>query len=91
MNEAYLRKWHRRLGILFALFIFLQTLSGLILNLEDLVDIAAVTSWSNVLHRGGGEFGTVYRSLLGWGLLGMAVSGSLIFYKIWQRTRKKST
>jgi uncharacterized iron-regulated membrane protein len=88
MNEAYLRKWHRRLGFLFAVFIFLQALSGLILNLEDLVDIAAVTRWSNVLHRGGGEFGTVYRSLLGLGLLGMAVSGSLIFYNIWQRSQK---
>jgi uncharacterized iron-regulated membrane protein len=88
MNEAYLRKWHRRLGIGFAVFIFLQTLSGLILNLEDLVDIAAVTRWSSVLHRGGGEFGTVYRSLLGLGLLGMAASGSLIFHKIRQRSQK---
>jgi hypothetical protein len=88
MNEAYLRKWHRRLGIGLALFIFLQTLSGLILNLEDLFDIAAVTRWSSILHRGGGEFGTVYRSLLGLGLLGMAVTGSLIFQKIRQRTQK---
>jgi uncharacterized iron-regulated membrane protein len=88
MNEAYLRKWHRRLGIGFAVFIFLQTLSGLILNLEDLVDIAAVARWSSVLHRGGGEFGTVYRSLLGLGLLGMVFSGSLIFYNIRQRSQK---
>jgi hypothetical protein len=73
---------------LFALFIFLQTLSGLILNLEDLVDLAAVTRWASALHRGGGEFGTVYRSLLGLGLLGMAFSGSLIFYNIWQRSQK---
>jgi hypothetical protein len=91
MNEAFLRKWHRRLGIGFAVFIFLQTLSGLILNLEDLVDIAAVTRWASVLHRGGGEFGTLYRTVLGFGLLGMAISGGCIFLKIWQRTRKKGT
>jgi uncharacterized iron-regulated membrane protein len=89
MVEASLRKWHRWMGISLAVFIFLQALSGLVLNLEDLFEIAAVTGWSNVLHRGGSDFGTVYRTLLGLGLIGMAVSGSLIFYKIWQRTRKK--
>jgi hypothetical protein len=89
MNEAYLRKWHRRMGIVLAFFILLQTMSGLVLNLEDLFDIAALTGWSKVLHRGGGDWGTVYRSLLGLGLVGMAVSGSLIFYKIGQRARKK--
>jgi hypothetical protein len=89
MNEAYLRKWHRRLGLFFVLFIVLQTLSGLVLNAEDFFEIAAVTGWANVLHRRGGDFGTVYRTLLGVGLLIMAVSGSLIFYKIRQRTGKK--
>ncbi len=87
--KHYLRKWHRRLGLVFVIFIFLQTLSGLVLNAEDLFEIAAVTGWANGLHRGGGDFGTVYRTLLGLGLLGMAASGSLIYYKIWQRTRKK--
>jgi hypothetical protein len=89
MNEAYLRKWHRRLGIILALFILLQTASGVVLNLEDLVEIPLILGWANVFHRGGGDFGTVYRTLLGLGLLGMAASGSLIFYKIWQRTWKK--
>ena len=36
MNEAYLRKWHRRMGSGLAVFIFLQALSGLVLNFEAL-------------------------------------------------------
>ena len=89
MIEASLRKWHRWLGISIVLFVVFQALSGLILNLEDLFEIAAVTGWSKVLHRGLGEFGTVYRTILALGLLGMAFSGGLIFIKIRQRTRKK--
>jgi hypothetical protein len=89
MNEAYLRKWHRRLGIILAVFIFLQTGSGVVLSLEDLIEIPGILAWANVFHRGGGDFNAVYRTLLGLGLIGMAASGSLIFYKIWQRTRKK--
>jgi hypothetical protein len=89
MNEANLRKWHRRLGLVSVLFIVLQTLSGLLLNLEDLFEIRAVTVWSNVIHRGAGDFGTVYRTFLGVGLLGMGVTGGLIYFKFWQRTRKK--
>ena len=89
MDEAYLRKWHRRMGIFLALFILLQVGSGVVLNLEDLVEIPLILAWANVFHRGGGDFITVYRTLLGLGLIGMAASGSLIFYKIWQRTRKK--
>ncbi len=52
MIEASLRKWHRWLGISIVLFVVLQTLTGLILNLEDLFEVAAVTGWSKLLHRG---------------------------------------
>jgi hypothetical protein len=89
MNEVYLRKWHRRMGIILAVFIFFQAGSGVVLNLEGLFESPGILGWANVFHRGGGDFGTVYRMVLGLGLMGMAASGSLIFYKIWQRTRKK--
>ena len=88
MNEASLRKWHRWLGISIVLFVVLQALTGLILNLEDLFEIAAVTGWSKLLHRGGADFGTVYRTVLALGLLGLALLGGLIFLKIRQRTEK---
>ncbi len=87
MNEAYLRTWHRRMGIMLALFIFLQAASGLALNSETLVGIAGIAPWASFLHRGGGEFGTFDRSLLGLGLAGMAISGSLIYYRIWRRSQ----
>ena len=89
MIEASLRKWHRWLGLTIVLFVVLQSLTGLILNLEDLFEIPAVTRWSNVLHRGLGDYGTAYRTLLALGLLGMAFSGFWIYVKIWQRRRKK--
>lgn len=88
MNEAYLRKWHRRFGIVLALFVFLQAASGFILNSATLLSFPQLAAWANWLHRGGGDFGTIYRTLLGLALMAMAVSGSLIFFKVWQRTRK---
>ncbi len=88
MNEAPIRKWHRRTGISIVLFVTLQAITGLILNLDDFFEIASVDRWATLIHRRGGNFGTVYRTLLALGLLFMAVSGSLIFVKIRQRSRK---
>jgi hypothetical protein len=34
MDEAYLRKWHRTMGIILALFLFLQAASGALMALE---------------------------------------------------------
>lgn len=39
------------------------------------------------IHLGGGIVGTIYRLLLGLGIIVMAVSGGMIFFSI--RTRKK--
>jgi hypothetical protein len=41
------------------------------------------------LHHGGGAAGTIYRLALGVGMTAMAVSGSMIFFRIRARTRKK--
>jgi hypothetical protein len=40
------------------------------------------------LHFGGGSWGHLYRILLGLGLMGMAISGALIYLKIQARTKK---
>ena len=40
------------------------------------------------LHHGAGVVGVVYRILLGIGMVGMALSGSMIFFKIRVRTGK---
>lgn len=88
MTELYLRTWHRRCGIVLALFIFLQALSGVLLNFEDILEVPVILAWANFLHRGGGVWGAGYRTVLGLALMAMAGSGSLIFIKMWRRTRK---
>jgi len=40
------------------------------------------------IHHGGGSIGTVYRLLVGIGMLGMAISGIMIFFKIQARSKK---
>jgi len=88
MTEANLRQWHRTMGIILALFIFLQAASGALMALEMLLNLPGLSSPLTKLHYGGGPLGHIYRILLGVGLMGMAVSGSLIYLKIRARTRK---
>jgi len=107
MKEANLRRWHRNLGILLAVFIILQAGSGLLISLGELsvphthaheegqgslqTHEEAESFWHESLefiHHGGGTFGTIYRILVGVGLAGMAVSGSIIFFKIKSRSRR---
>lgn len=88
MEEAYLRKWHRRLGGLLAVFLFVQGFSGFLMALELLLGSPGLTGFLTRLHFGGGPLGHLYRCGLGLGLMGMATSGTLIFLKIRARTRK---
>ena len=41
------------------------------------------------MHHGGGAAATIYRLVLGFGTVAMAVSGSMIFFRIRARTRKR--
>ena len=107
MKEADLRRWHRRLGIIVALFIILQTGSGFLLSLGELsvphthANEGAYTpghaheegesNWHKALeliHYGGSTAGTIYRLVIGISLLAVAVSGSMIFFKMRSRFRK---
>lgn len=88
MEEAYLRKWHRTIGIILALFFFIQGATGTLMALEFFLGAPGLTGTLTQLHFGGGTLGHLYRILLGLGLMGMAASGSLIFLKIRARTRK---
>jgi hypothetical protein len=107
LKEAYLRRWHRNLGILLALFIILQAGSGLLISLgefsvphthanEEVYGSPqkyeeAESLWYKSLefiHHGRGTIGSIYRILVGIGFVGMAVSGSMIFFKIRSRSRK---
>ncbi len=95
MQEPDLRRRHRRLGIILALFIIIQAGTGLLLSLEKFLSLGMegpaveFMEFLALLHRGGGDLPRLYRVLLGLGLTGMAVSGSLIYFKIRARSRKK--
>jgi hypothetical protein len=88
MDEAYLRKWHRTMGIILAFFIFLQAASGALMALELALNSTGLFGVLTSLHFGGGSWGHLYRILLGLGLTGMAASGTLIYFKIQARKRK---
>ena len=85
MKEANLRKWHRTGGILFAFFIVVQALTGLILTLEDILG----TGWGDVfqtIHTHIEGAGEVNRVLAGFGMLFMACTGVWIWFMIRRRT-----
>lgn len=94
MKEADLRKWHRTLGGLLALFLALQGLSGAVLSFVDAAALqkagglpwwyGAASGW----HTGGEGVAEALRGALGVGLVLMAASGGLIYLKIRKRTRK---
>lgn len=100
MQEINVRKLHRRLGIVLALFLILQGISGLLFSLRDFLHQVVTTGpqgyqggvfWGKVmgtLHYGLGPVGSIYRLLLGFGLVVMAVSGAVIFLKIRARTAR---
>ncbi|MGQ9688738.1 MAG: hypothetical protein ACUVXF_08145 [Desulfobaccales bacterium] len=88
MDEAHLRQGHRTMGIILALFLLLQAASGAMLALERALKSPGLFGPLTSLHFGGGFLGQIYRILLGLGLMGMAISGTLIYLKIRARTRK---
>jgi hypothetical protein len=88
MTEADLRKGHRTMGIMLALFIILQAGSGAMMALEFFLNLPGLFGPLTKLHFGGGGLGHIYRTILGLGTLGMAVSGSLIYLKIRGRAHK---
>lgn len=88
MTEADLRRGHRTMGIVLAFFIFLQAASGTLMALEFLLNSPGLSGSLTKLHFGGGTLGHIYRILLGLGVMGMALSGSLIYLKIRARNRK---
>ena len=89
MKEVTLRKWHRIAGIFLALFVFFQVVTGIVLSIENLLG----EYWGGILHdihEGFGNFGDIYRMLLGIGLVWMVVSGSMIYMNIRERMKKRN-
>ena len=87
MKEIQLRKWHRSAGIIFAVFIFIQGLTGLILTIEDVLGVY----WGGIvndIHRFYKLPGHMYRLISGSGLLFMTITGVFIWYMTQKRMRK---
>uniref|UniRef100_I2Q694 Uncharacterized protein n=1 Tax=Desulfovibrio sp. U5L TaxID=596152 RepID=I2Q694_9BACT len=97
MQEATLRRQHRKLGLVLAVFLALQAATGLWLSLEDLVEApppatqAAAPEEDSVLailHTGGGKAGNLYRLALGAAVLAQVGLGGLISLKIRARAKR---
>jgi uncharacterized iron-regulated membrane protein len=88
MNEASLRKWHRALGVILALFIFVQAATGALMALESILNFPEPSDVLASIHTGGGFFGDLYRIFMGLAIITMAVTGTIIYLKIRARTKK---
>ena len=89
MKEKQLRQFHRNVGILLAIFIILQSATGVVLSIENLLG----TYWEGIIrdiHFRYGYVGSIYRIFLGFGILWMAISGIMIFIRIRARTKAVS-
>lgn len=90
MKEAKLRTVHRTAGMLFAIFIVLQALTGLALTLEFLHD-SELGSFIESIHTEFDSVGDIYRLIAGIGMLFMAFTGGWIGMKIRMRTKGSSS
>ncbi|MDP2983186.1 MAG: hypothetical protein Q8O92_07645 [Candidatus Latescibacter sp.] len=89
MKEADLRKYHRSTGIIIAVFVFFQALTGLLISIHRISPSLNLGDFADIIHFGhfgGGLGGNIYRILLALGLLFMACTGTWIFFKIRSRT-----
>jgi len=87
MNEAHVRKWHRRVGLIIAVLALFQVLTGIILSVENLIG----TYWGGIIHdvhEGFGGIGNTIRLLLGCALTWMIASGWMIYRAVRRRTRR---
>ncbi len=86
MKEKRLRQLHRSVGIPLALFYVLQSASGIVLSIEELLG----TYWGGIIHDihyRFGQIGNFYRVVLGISLLWMALSGCMIYMNMRARTK----
>ena len=103
MKEADLRKWHRVTAIWTGPLIILQAVSGIILSIDWLLEIhrrfgetlrenipPLVRLWDTLLieiHYGIGKTGAFYHIVLGGAAIWLAVSGIIIYLRMWNRKR----
>ena len=87
MKEKTLRQLHRATAVPLAIFIIIQSVTGLILTVEVMMN-RYNDGPVHDLHYELGIPGGIYRLILGTGLIWMSATGILIYLKIRARTKK---
>ena len=87
MKEKNLRQAHRYIGIPFAIFVILQSATGIVLSIEDMFGTYYDTIIRDIHHRFGFA-GNIFRIILGVSILWMAITGLLIYSKIRARIKQ---
>ncbi|MFP4477051.1 MAG: hypothetical protein ACLFOY_15935 [Desulfatibacillaceae bacterium] len=84
MKHFTLSKWHRNIGIVLAVFLLVQALTGLTMAVGHLFHLY-YPAWIGSLHHEGGAVGSVYRIVLG------LVAGVQVLLGVWifARVHKK--
>lgn len=109
MKELFIRKWHRRLGMVVAPLLALQAISGMILSIDWLLGIhqrigeflpngtsqpsipQLALLWDRIfvtIHYGFDVGGAIYHAALGIATVVIAISGFMMYLKIWDRPLK---
>ena len=93
MQEKNLRKVHRNVGSIIAVFIIIQAFSGTLLSFQLLWGGTPfglfVDGFLDLVHFNLGPAGYIYRILLGLSIIWMAVTGGWISLKIRARSLSK--
>ena len=90
IKEKKLRQVHRYIGIPLAIFIILQSATGVVLSVENLLGTYREGIIRDIHYRYG-YIGGIYRIILGICILWMAISGIMIFIRIRARTKAVSS
>ena len=93
MQEKELRRVHRSAGVLVAVFIIIQAFSGAMLSFQFMTKREPfghnIQEIFELVHFKLGYAGDIYRILLGFGIIWMAVTGVWIYFKIRARSLQK--
>lgn len=90
MTSKSLRTRHRSVGIPLALFVAIQTVTGIVLTFDRYLGFYR-QGLADELHYDVSLIGVIYRSALGVGLLWMTVTGLMIWWDIRQRRKRAAS
>lgn len=90
MTSKSLRTAHRSVGVPLALFVVIQTITGILLTYDRYLGLYQ-QGLTDTLHYDISLIGVVYRTALGLGLLWMTVTGLMIWWDVRQRRKRAAS